>query len=126
MPLILFIEDEKSLSTLVTKKLEGEGFKVEVVADGETGFKKALELKPDLILLDIILPKTDGIILLKKLRKENEWGSKVPVILLTNLDPSSQEMNQAITETHPVYYMIKADWKLEDVIEKVKEVLADR
>ncbi len=124
MPLILFIEDEVSLSALLAKKLEEESFKVEIAKDGEEGFEKALELKPDLLLLDIILPKTDGMLLLKKLRKENEWGSKVPVILLTNLDPSSQEMNQAITETHPVYYMIKAEWKMEDIIEKIKEVLA--
>lgn len=125
MSLILVIEDEKPISRLIKDKLESTGFKVEIAHDGDSGFNKALELHPDLILLDIILPKTDGITTLKKLRKTNDWGSKVPVIVLSNLVPDSKELNQDISETKPVFYLIKANWKLDDIMTKVKEILPD-
>jgi len=121
--IVLIVEDEKPIYTLLKEKLEKEGLEVEIATDGEMGFKKALELHPNLIMLDIILPKLDGMSMLKDLRKENTWGAKVPVILLTNVDPSSEKMNREIAETQPAYYMVKSNWKLEDVMEKIKEVL---
>lgn len=121
--IVLIVEDEKPIYTLLKEKLEKEGLEVEIATDGEMGLKKALQLRPNLIMLDIILPKLDGMSMLKDLRKENTWGAKVPVILLTNVDPSSEKMNREITETQPAYYMVKSNWKLEDVMEKIKEVL---
>lgn len=121
--IVLVVEDEKPIYTLLKEKLEKEGLEVEIATDGEMGLKKALQLRPNLIMLDIILPKLDGMSMLKDLRKENTWGAKVPVILLTNVDPSSEKMNREITETQPAYYMVKSNWKLEDVMEKIKEVL---
>lgn len=121
--IVLIVEDEKPIYTLLKEKLEKENFQVEIATDGEMGFKKALDLRPNLIMLDIILPKLDGMSMLKNLRKESAWGAKVPVILLTNVDPGSEKMNREITETQPAYYMVKSNWKLEDVMEKIKEVL---
>jgi len=76
--------------------------------------------KPDLILLDIILPKMDGMTVLKKLR-EDDRGKDVPVILLTNLD-YSVGVAKAM-ESGAYDYLVKVDWTLEEVVEKVRKRL---
>ena len=119
--IILVVEDENSLSEVLEDKFEKEGYKVIIAKDGAEGLKKSLEEHPDLILLDIIMPKMDGMTMLSKLR-EDKWGKEVPVILLTNL--SDQHKIDEGTKDGVYDYLIKAEWKLEDVVEKVKEKLA--
>lgn len=70
------------------------------------------------------MPKMDVMTMLKKLRKENAWGKSVPVILFTNLSTDDEKRNKAIAEDEPSYYLVKADWAINDVVEKVKERLA--
>jgi len=62
--------------------------------------------------------------MLKKLRRENKWGKNVPVILLTNVSANSDAVNAEILENQPSYYLVKADWSLSDVVEKVRERLS--
>ena len=78
----------------------------------------ALKEQPDVILLDIIMPKMDGITMLKKLR-EDAWGKEAKVILLTNL--SSNEKLAEVTAQGSHEYLVKTDWKIEDVVTKVRE-----
>ena len=119
---ILIIEDEQSVLKTLGDALTGAGFTTLDAKDGEQGLKIALGSKPDLILLDILMPKVDGITMLKRLR-EDPWGKNVPVIILTNVNPDSNAAINAVVDTQPAYYLIKSDIKLEDVIEKVKQVL---
>lgn len=119
---ILIVEDEISPLKALVAKFSREGFNVLQAEDGETGLRLALQEHPDLILLDIILPKMDGLTMLKKLR-EDERGTKVPVILLTNLS-DSQKVAEAV-EHHACDYLVKSDWPLEAVVQKVKEKLAE-
>ena len=91
--------------------------------NGAAGFKLALKEHPDIILLDLLMPKMDGITMLKKLRQETEWGKSIPVVVLTNLSPDTEEINQAIVENKPAYYLIKSDTSLNELLEKVKEIL---
>lgn len=121
---IMIVEDEEPMLNILSDTFEKEGFTVIRAQDGEIAFSKALANQPDLILLDIILPKMDGLTLLKKLRKINSYGKNVPVILLTNLSPDREEINRTITETDPAYYLVKTNWNIEDVVEKVKERLS--
>lgn len=117
---ILIIEDEKSLVKALIKKLESEGFEVSVAYDGVEGLQKSLDEKPGLVLLDLILPKMDGMTYLAKLR-EDDWGKSVPVIILTNLSDDKKVLE---AQKDGVYdYLIKTDWSLEDVIKMVKEKL---
>lgn len=123
MKTILVVEDDRSLRAALFKKLTSEGFSTLEAKNGTDGLELALRKKPDLILLDIVMPKMDGITMLKKLRQENAWGKNVPVIILTNLASSDEQRNQDITETEPSYYLVKSDWKIEDVIAKVRQML---
>ncbi len=117
---ILIVEDEEPMLKALSAKFEQEGFNVLQASDGEEGLKVALENKIDIILLDIILPKMDGMTMLKKLR-EDERGADVPVILLTNLD-YSVGVAKAM-ESGAYDYLVKTDWSLDDVVEKVREKL---
>lgn len=119
---ILIIDDEAPMLNALTDKFEREGFAELFTAhNGEEGYAAALTQRPDLILLDILMPKMDGITMLKKLR-EDEWGKTVKVIMLTNFD-TTDEMLKEITSTEPSYYLLKSNWRIEDVIIKAKEVL---
>src|SRR3989344_8083810 len=87
--ILLITEDEPALRYVLRDKLSNIGFKVFEAADGEEGLAVALKERPDLILLDLLMPKMDGISMLKKLR-EDEWGKKVKVLVLTNLEDTNK------------------------------------
>jgi two-component system, OmpR family, alkaline phosphatase synthesis response regulator PhoP len=123
MKKILIVEDDAAILFSVSKKLELiENVQVLTAEDGEKGLATALSEKPDLILLDIVMPKMDGIEMLKKLRQD-DWGKKAKVIILSNLSNSkkyAEAKKLGVTD-----YIIKADWKLADVAAKVMEKLAE-
>jgi two-component system response regulator MprA len=122
--IIEIIEDEASQQKALTEKFMREGFRVISARDGEEGMRIALKEHPDIILLDIVMPKVDGLSLLKKLRGESSWGKTVPVILLTNLSADNDKIISIIAECEPAYYLVKADFTLDQVVEKVRERLA--
>ena len=104
---ILIVDDEAPLSKVLKDKFESTGFEVLTAKNGEEGLMKAVTQKPDLILLDIVMPRLDGMTMLKKLR-EDEWGKGVEVILLTNLS-DNDKVRQALKNN--VYdYLIKSNW----------------
>ncbi len=117
---ILIVEDETPLRSALQEKFTREGFSVLEARDGEEGLKMAIEKHPDIILLDIIMPKMDGLTVLKKLH-EDPKDKEIPVILLTNLS-DDQQVAEAIKEG--VYeYLVKSDWKIADLVKEVKEKL---
>lgn len=118
---ILIVEDELSLRRILVDKFFHEGFELIEASDGVAGLSKAKKHHPDLILLDILLPKMDGITMMEKLRKE-EWGKSVPIILLTNLNLDDERMHD-IVKNEPAFYLVKSEWRLEDIVKKVKELL---
>ncbi len=115
---ILVVEDEATLQKALNDVLTQEGYEVLSALDGAAGLDLAKKEKPDLILLDIILPKMDGFDVLKNLKKE---GSEIPVIILTNLSDIN-DIQKAL-DLGATTYLVKADFHLEDVLKKVKEVL---
>lgn len=122
MKKILFIEDESVLQKTVGSALKDEGYKVISATDGESGFNLAASQKPDLILLDIVLPKINGFEVLKKL-KENKETKDVPVIILTNLERVA-DIDKAL-EVGATTYLIKVDYSLDEIIKKVKKALGE-
>lgn len=120
MKKILFIEDESALQKTFRDVLEREGYEMISALDGESGLRLAKTQKPDLILLDLILPKKDGFDVLKEL-KENEATKEIPVIVLTNLE-EIESIEKAI-ELGATTYLVKAQYTLEEVIQKVKKAL---
>ncbi len=117
---ILIIEDEPTLQRALTEYLAEDGFLIVGAMDGEKGLELALAEKPDLILLDIILPKKDGYEVLDAIKKD-EKTKKIPVILLTNLE-SAEDIQKAF-EKGATTYLVKANYKLEDISTKIKETL---
>lgn len=119
-PKILIVEDDNQLSMGLKISVTKAGFTALVAKDGEVGLKTALKNKPDLILLDVIMPKMDGIKMLKKLRQD-PWGKDALVILLSN-DDDPTHISETLRD-NATDYLIKSDWSLEDIIGKIKETL---
>jgi DNA-binding response OmpR family regulator len=121
---VLIVEDEPEIRGLYARKLTESGYTVINAEDGEEGFALALEKRPDIILLDYMLPKMNGLDVLKKLRAHDEWGAHVPTIMLTNISPNNA-MYKDIVDTTPTYYLIKSNSSPEDIAEKIRERLAE-
>lgn len=117
---ILLIEDDSFLISMYTTKFELENFKVVAAEDGEKGLGLAAKEKPDIILLDILLPKMNGFEVLKEL-KNNKETNQIPVILLTNLSQKNEiEQGLALGAQD---YLIKAHFMPSEVMDKIKKVL---
>lgn len=117
---ILIIEDEPAQATTIDLAMKRAGFDTLVAHDGAEGLEKAKEGAPDLILLDLVLPKIDGISVLKQLRT-NESTSETPILVLTNL--ASGDTVKEVMEAGGSDYLVKTDYTLEQLIHKVEEVL---
>lgn len=117
---LLIIEDEKMQRIVLKEKFEGEGFEVSLASDGAEGLKIALENHPDVILLDILLPKVTGIGVLTKLRQDS-WGETANVVILSNLTDLSDFKEVLGNETKN---LVKSDSKLSDVVSAVNDALA--
>jgi len=123
MEKLLIIDDDPMISDILAKRFEKEGYEVSLARDGEEGLKRALDFKPDVILLDVILPKLDGIAVLKKLKGDPKT-SQIIVIMLTNLravDGIGEAMELGATE-----YLVKVEYTSEELGQKVREALDAR
>jgi CheY-like chemotaxis protein len=121
MAKILIIEDDPLMSRMYQKIFTFEGYEVMVSMNGEEGIKKASEIIPTLILLDIMMPKMNGLEVLKIL-KSDEKTKKIPVVVLTNL--SGQQDAEKALSLGAVKYMIKSEYEPKQVANMVKEILA--
>lgn len=119
---ILVVEDEKNLREAIRDVLRAENFSTLEAKNGKEGIKIALKERPDLILLDLLMPEMDGMTAFEKIRKDT-WWAKVPVIILTNLNPTAEKLVQDVILNEPLFYLIKSDWKLHDIVDKIEETL---
>jgi len=122
MKKILFIEDESALQKTFGDILKSKGYGVLKALDGESGLRSAQGERPDLILLDLILPKMDGFEVLKEL-KENEETKSIPVIILTNLE-ETEDIQKAL-ELGATTYLVKSSYTLEEVVNKIEKALGE-
>jgi len=120
MKQILLIEDDPFLIDIYTTKLKESGFSVEVATNGEEGIIKAQETKPQLIVLDIVLPQIDGWEILKEIKTDKNL-KKIPVVILSNLGQKS-EVEKGI-KLGAAKYLIKAHFTPSEVIEEIKAIL---
>jgi len=119
MKKILIIEDESALQKTLGEVLSQQGYQVLPALNGEVGLKLAQSEKPDLILLDLILPKIHGFDVLKKI-KDNPETKEIPVIILTNLE-SMEDVKRAM-ELGATTYLVKANYSLEELTIKINQV----
>ena len=117
---ILIIEDDKFLRELIARKLAKDGYNVSEAVDGEEGVKKAKETKPDLVLLDLILPEMDGFEVLSKI-KEDPASSLIPVIILSNLG-QKEDIEKGL-KMGAADYLIKAHFTPGEIVEKIRTII---
>lgn len=121
MAKILVVEDDPLMSRMYQKIFTFEGYEVIMAADGQEGLDKARETKPTLMLLDVMMPKLNGLQVLEKLKLDPETKG-IPVIMLTNL-AGEQDAESALTKG-AIKYIIKSEHDPKEVADMVKEILA--
>ncbi len=117
---ILLIEDDPFLIDIYVTQLERAGYKVEVATNGEIALSKLKETKPDLLVLDIILPKVDGWEFLKTIRQDTRL-KQLKVVILSNLG-QKEEVEKGF-DFGAVRYFIKAEYTPKEVVEEIKKIL---
>src|SRR3989344_686689 len=120
-PKILVVEDEEILLTALKEELSNGGYEVEGAVDGQDGLDKVKAFKPGLVLLDLVMPRMDGMEMLQRLKGDSELRD-IPVVILTNL--SDYERISEALSLGAMDYLVKANYKLEDLLDKVKTVIA--
>jgi len=119
---IVIIEDDKFLRELISKKLSDAGYEVLEAIDGEEGIKRVKESKPDLVLLDLILPGIDGFEVLSQI-KQGPLFSDLPVIILSNLG-QKEDVEKGL-KLGAVDFLVKAHFTPGEIIEKIKKILRE-
>lgn len=121
MPKIAIIEDDQAISQMYRFKFEAEGYDVQTAENGKLGLELAENMKPDIILLDLMMPEMNGDEMLAAMRKTT-WGKSIKVIVLTNM--GEQELPESIKSLNVSGVILKADMTPRQVAELVKTQLA--
>ena len=120
---IIIVEDDLAISQMYRIKFEADGYEVKTAANGKLGLKLVEEMKPDIILLDLMMPEMTGSDMLAELRK-NLWAKNIKVIVLTNV---SQDEALLSLNNQPIDgFIIKAQYTPSQVVEIVKETLTQK
>ena len=117
---IAIIEDDASIQQMYKIKFEGEGYTVAVAGDGKKGLELVEKTKPDLILLDLMMPEMTGEEMLEKMRA-TAWGKSIPVIILTNV--SKDEAFPLVEKYDIAGFVVKAHYTPQEVVDTVKKTL---
>lgn len=123
MNYILIAEDEEFLAQALQDNLETEDYEVAIARNGEEAIERIHRRRPDLILLDLLMPKRDGFYVLEEIKKNTAWKS-IPVIVLSNLGEDTV-INRAL-EMGADDYFVKSQHSIDEVIGKVKKYLEEK
>jgi len=115
---ILIVEDEEIIYSLLQKKLSQEGYEVRVAKDGQEGIDKMKEQKPDLVLMDIIMPRKSGFEVMEEMQKDEELRT-VPIVVISN-SGQPVELDRA-KELGAIDWLVKTEFDPQEVIEKVRK-----
>ena len=119
---ILIVDDDKILQNVLSKTFIDAGYKVLSAYDGKEGVDMALDKKPDLIFIDMLMPVMDGLDMVNHLRTD-DWGKTVKIVILTNAD-DVKILKDAVA-VQGCEYMVKSDWSMDQVVEKANTMLKD-
>ena len=120
---ILIVEDESDLLETITDVFKEQGYEVFTATDGETGLEKAIKIKPNVILLDLVMPKVGGVEMLRRLR-DHEWGASASVVVLTAHDNDANLIEAQ--KSHVAKYVIKSSVGIDELVSTVDRVVAEQ
>lgn len=120
MPKVAIVEDDNAIAQMYRIKFEAEGYQVETASNGKLGLELAQQMKPDIVLLDLMMPEMNGDEMLRRMRA-SDWGKTTKVIILTNM--GAQEAPPEIKQLGVEAFIVKAEMTPRQVAEKVKSVL---
>lgn len=120
MTKIAIIEDDPVINQMYRMKFEADGFTVEVANDGQLGVELVRDFQPDIVLLDLQMPRMNGDEALAQIRSQ-PWGKSIPVLILTNL--GAEEAPDTLKKLEVTSYIVKADLTPKQVVERVKQAL---
>lgn len=118
---VLVVEDEASMRKMMTGVLQQAGFVVIEASNGKEGEEKAIAEKPNAIVTDNMMPILNGVDMIGEIRQSSEWGAKVPIILMTNVNDMNA-VNKSL-QSGGVDYLMKSDIQLDDIVNLVKQRL---
>ncbi len=122
MAKVAIVEDDMAISQMYRLKFETEGYTVQTADNGKLGLELVEEFKPDIILLDLMMPEMTGDQMLAELRKKS-WGKDITVIILTNM--GEEEAPKSLRELGVHSFIVKAEMTPRQVAERVKQALAE-
>lgn len=120
MAKVAIVEDDLAIAQMYRLKFEAEGYNVEIAENGKLGLALCEQMKPDMVLLDLMMPEMNGDEMLEKMRK-TDWGKKVKVIILTNV--GEQEAPERLKDLGIAAFIVKADMTPRQVADLVKSKL---
>jgi len=118
---VLLVDDDPLIIRMYQKKLEQDGYAVDIATNGEEALIRVMKQKPDVILLDVMMPKMNGVQTLKKL-KEQEETATIPVIILTNLGDREEDVENA-KGLGALDYLVKSEIELKELSQRVKQAV---
>lgn len=119
---VLVVEDDAFLSELLGTKLKKEGFEVTLAGDGETALVKMKEVKPDVILLDLMLPKMDGFQVMESIKRDEDKSlMSIPIIILSNF--GQEEKIQKGLQLGAKDYLVKANFTTSEIVDKIRKTI---
>lgn len=119
---ILLVEDDKILLEMYRDKFTHEGFEVFTAVDGQEGIEEMKLVKPNVVLLDLIMPKVTGFEFLK-LVKVDPTLNKIPILVLTNIFADAEDL---VKNWGVKYFLLKANYTPENIVDKVKQILGQK
>ncbi|MDB5194863.1 MAG: Alkaline phosphatase synthesis transcriptional regulatory protein PhoP, two-component system, OmpR [Parcubacteria group bacterium] len=120
MPKVLIIDDDMTFQTVMSAKLKEKGYETDLALNGAAGLLKMAESRPDVILLDIMMPKLDGIGFLKQLQADRPSDTKIPVFITSNLNDLDKVSEGA--ELGVRGYIVKSDESLDTIVSAIDSV----
>ncbi len=120
MPKIAIIEDDLAIAQMYRLKFEAEGYQAEIAENGKLGLALCEQMKPDMVLLDLMMPEMNGDEMLEKMR-QTDWGKHIRVIILTNV--GEQEAPEGLKKLDVSAFIVKADMTPHQVADLVKQQL---
>lgn len=118
---ILLVEDDMFLSKIMEERLQDEGWEVNLAGNGEEGIQKVKSYLPDLVLLDMILPKMNGFEVLEALKRDSQTKN-IPVIVLSNLGQDEDIKNAK--KIGAADYLVKSNFSIKAIIEKINKIFS--